>query len=75
MRTLQERDNSIASFLCAMQWILKYLEEAVRVERLVARKTLPDDVRKTLQELAAHYRRKAEERAKNIGIPPPAKPE
>ena len=58
-----------------MEWVLKYVEEATRLEHLAAREKLPGDVRQVLQELAAHYRRMAEQRAKNLGIPPPVKPE
>lgn len=56
-----------------MKLIIEYVHNAIRFERLAALEQNPA-VSAVLKDQAAAYRKLAEERAKKIGVPPPAKP-
>ncbi len=59
-----------AAGLATMKWIAEYIEHAIRFEHLAAIERNPE-VRAKLEEQAVAYRKAAEDRAKQIGVPPP----
>ncbi len=53
-----------------VQWIAEYIEHAIKFEHLAALERNPE-ARAKLEEQAVTYRKLAEDRAKQIGVPPP----
>ncbi len=53
-----------------MKWIAEYIENAIKFEHLAALERNPE-VRAKLETQAASYRKLAEDRALQIGVPPP----
>ncbi len=53
-----------------MKWIAEYLENALKFEQLAALERNAE-VRAKLETQAASYRKLAEDRAKQLGVPPP----
>jgi hypothetical protein len=57
-----------------MKLITEYVADAVKFEHLAALERNPE-VRTLLEKQAAAYRKLAVQRSKQLGVPPPEKPE
>ncbi len=62
--------SRLSEWGCDMKWIAEYIEHAIRFEHLAALERNPE-VRAKLEKQAVAYRKLAEDRAKQIGVPPP----
>ncbi len=62
--------SRLSEWVANVKWIAEYIEHAIKFEHLAALERNPE-VRAKLEEQAAAYRKLAENRAKQIGVPPP----
>ncbi len=62
--------SRLSEWVANVKWIAEYIEHAIKFEHLAALERNPE-VRAKLEEQAVAYRKAAEDRARQIGVPPP----